>query len=167
MIDPDRFLGLLDRHGAGLELFARQFCDGAEDVVQEAFIELASQREPPRHVAAWLYATVKNRALSAARAKGRRDRHERTAADRVPAWFEPQLDDRLDAQAAAHALSELADHEREPIVMHLWGGLSFEDIAAASGVSASTAHRRYAEGLQSLRKRLGLDIEVLCVEGVK
>ena len=31
---------LLDRHGAALVLFARQFCASPEDVVQEAFVQL-------------------------------------------------------------------------------------------------------------------------------
>jgi RNA polymerase sigma-70 factor (ECF subfamily) len=44
--------------------------------------------------------------------------------------------------------------EREVIVAHLWGGLTFEQIAAVAGCSSSTAHRRYAAGLSALRERL-------------
>ncbi|MEO2089382.1 MAG: hypothetical protein ABGY75_07785 [Gemmataceae bacterium] len=37
---------LLDRHAAALVLFARQRCDAAEDVVQEAFCKLAALPAP-------------------------------------------------------------------------------------------------------------------------
>jgi RNA polymerase sigma-70 factor (ECF subfamily) len=41
------------------------------------------------------------------------------------------------------------------MVAHLWGGLTFEQIADTVGGSASTAYRRYAAGLDLLRDRLG------------
>ncbi len=40
------------------------------------------------------------------------------------------------------------------IVAHLWGGLTFEQIAELAGCSPSTAHRRYVAGLANLRERL-------------
>lgn len=159
MFDPDRFIGLLDRHAAGLELYARQFCNQAEDVVQEAFVELAGQQAPPRNVAAWLYVAVRRKALTAARSSGRRRVHERAAAERTEAWFEPGIEDRLDAAVAEEALAELDMETREPIVLHLWGTLSFEEIAATLGVSSSTAHRRYLAGLERLREKLRIEID--------
>ena len=42
------------------------------------------------------------------------------------------------------------------IVARLWGGLSFEQIAGVAGCSASTACRRYAAGIDALRKELGV-----------
>ena len=38
---------LLDDHGAALVLYARQWCSTPEDVVQEALLELVSQRQRP------------------------------------------------------------------------------------------------------------------------
>jgi DNA-directed RNA polymerase specialized sigma24 family protein len=43
-MDPDLLGNLLDQHAAALELFARQWCDVPEDVVQDAFLKLAAQR---------------------------------------------------------------------------------------------------------------------------
>jgi hypothetical protein len=37
-MDPDLLGNLLDQHAAALELFARQWCDVPEDVVQDAFL---------------------------------------------------------------------------------------------------------------------------------
>ncbi len=43
-MDPDLLGQLLDRHAAALELYARQWCEVPEDVVQDAFLKLAGQR---------------------------------------------------------------------------------------------------------------------------
>jgi DNA-directed RNA polymerase specialized sigma24 family protein len=42
------------------------------------------------------------------------------------------------------------------IVARHWGGLSFEQIGAVAGCSASSAFRRYTAGVELLRQRLGL-----------
>jgi RNA polymerase sigma-70 factor (ECF subfamily) len=42
-------------------------------------------------------------------------------------------------------------------VLHIWGGLTFEQIAQTVGSSAATCYRRYAAGLDLLRHKLGAD----------
>ena len=59
-MDSDWLGQLVDRHAAALELFARQWCDTPEDVVQEAFVKLAPQRTLPENPAAWLFRVVRN-----------------------------------------------------------------------------------------------------------
>jgi RNA polymerase sigma-70 factor (ECF subfamily) len=145
---------LIDRHAAALVLYARQWCAGAEDVVQEALVRLAGQRTPPQNAAAWLFRTVRNGAISVARAEGRRRRHEADAA-RLREWFQADASAPVDATDAAQALDHLAQEEREVVVAHLWGGLTFEEIAEIAGCSSSTAHRRYLAGLAHLRELLG------------
>jgi RNA polymerase sigma-70 factor (ECF subfamily) len=55
---------------------------------------------------------------------------------------------------ATVALQGLPAEQREVIVAHLWGGLTFEQIAGLVGASSSTAHRWYLAGLAALRDRL-------------
>jgi len=98
---------------------------------------------------------VRNGAISAARSAQRRRRHEFAAASRSPAWFQPDDAAILDGNTAAHALSGLPLEQREVIVAHLWGGLTFEQIGEVVDCSASTAHRVYLAGLSTLRERLG------------
>jgi RNA polymerase sigma-70 factor (ECF subfamily) len=145
---------LLDRHGPALTLYARQWTESPEDIVQEAFVKLVQQRQPPAQVVPWLFRVVRNAAVSAARAQRRRQRHESHAASQVPTWFATSEGEGLDAEAATRALESLPLEERETIVAHLWGGLSFEEVAVLTGTSSSTAHRRYAAGLAALRERL-------------
>jgi RNA polymerase sigma factor (sigma-70 family) len=158
-MDSDWLGRLVDRHAAALELFARQWCDTPEDVVQEAFVKLAAQRTPPENPAAWLFRVVRNAALNAAQAARRRRRYE-TAAAESRAWFQAKRtvtsSDALDPETAAAELRTLPLEQREVIVAHLWGGLSFEEIAVVSGCSASTAHRLYSAGLSMMRERLGV-----------
>ncbi len=152
---PDVLGQLVDEHGPALVLYARQWCAAPEDVVQEAFLKLVTQRPLPSQPVAWLYRVVRNRAISAARAARRRQRHEGVAV-RTPAWFAPTEFGPLDAESATRALQTLPLEQREVIVAHLWGGLSFEQIGELAGCSSSTAHRWYLAGLTSLRERLGV-----------
>ncbi|WP_337176550.1 sigma-70 family RNA polymerase sigma factor [Paludisphaera sp.] len=154
-MDPDAIGRLLDRHEAPLTLFARQLCDAPEDVVQEAFLRLADLDREPDDPGAWLYRVARNLALDASRAAGRRRRHEARAAAASPGWFDPAPIDGPEPAEAEAALRSLPVEEREVIVAHLWGGLTFERVGRAIGVSSSTAHRLYARGLQTLRERMG------------
>jgi RNA polymerase sigma factor (sigma-70 family) len=155
-ITPEVLAGLLDRHAAALELYARQFSRAADDAVQEALVELARQRSMPDDVLAWLYRVVRNKALTAARAAGRRQRHEGHAAEQRPAWFIAAGAESLDAQTATDALAALPEEQREVVVAHLWGGLTFQQIAQVTGASDSTAHRRYLAALTAIRERLNV-----------
>ncbi len=158
-MDPDLLGNLLDQHAAALELYARQWCDVPEDVVQDAFLKLAAQRAMLENPAAWLFRVVRNGAIDAGHAARRRKRYETTAASRASPWFEADPDERqgaVDAEQAASELRALPIEEREIIVAHLWGGLTFEQIAVVAGCSSSSAHRLYARGLLTLRERLGV-----------
>src|SRR5437016_6099786 len=150
---PELIGRLIDTRAAALVLYARQWCAAPEDVVQEAFVKLAGQRQAPDRVVPWLYRVVRNGALSAARAARRRRRYETDAAAQAAAWFVPAPAARLDAEAAAAALQALPPDQRETVVAHLWGGLTFEQIGELTGVSSSTAHRRYLTALAALRER--------------
>ena len=153
---PELIGRLLDRHGAALELYARQLCDSPEDCVQEALVELARQRKTPDDVLPWLYRVVRNKAISASRSARRRRRRESEAAGRRATWFTPSPGDAVDAVLATTALESLPEEQREAVVAHLWGGLTFREVGRLTGISDSTAHRRYEAGLCTLRERLGV-----------
>jgi RNA polymerase sigma-70 factor (ECF subfamily) len=154
-MSPRELATLVDAHAAPLILFARQWCDAPEDVVQDAFVKLVTLREPPREAVPWLYRVVRNGALDAGKSARRRQRRQ-SAVARSARWFvEPDIDG-LDAETAVAGLQKLAADQRETVVAHLWGGLSFEQIAEAFGCSASTAFRRYRAAIDALREQLGV-----------
>jgi len=154
-MSPTDLARLIDAHGAPLVLYARQWCEAPEDVVQDAFLKLVRQTRPPGDVIAWLYRVVRNGALDAAKMNRRRHRRESAAARPVRWFVEPEIDG-LDAETAVAALERLTPEQREVIVAYHWGGLSFPRIATVASCSASTAHRRYMAGLDALRKQLGV-----------
>jgi RNA polymerase sigma-70 factor (ECF subfamily) len=159
-MDSDWLGGLVDRYAAALELYARQWCQAPEDVVQEAFLKLVAQRPLPDRPAAWLFRVVRNGALNAGLAARRRRHHETEAASSAMNWFQADTEasrpDSLDAEAVSAALQSLPLEQREAIVAHLWGGLTFEQIGELSGCSASTSHRQYVAGLSAIRERMGV-----------
>jgi RNA polymerase sigma factor (sigma-70 family) len=156
-IGPETLGRLFDEHAAALVLYARQWCDAPEDIVQDAFVSLARQGTEPDRAVAWLYRVVRNGAIDALRQSHRRRRRERRAADREAApggsWF-AATDDRIDAEHASRLLADLDLETREVIVARLWGGLTFEEVARLQGCSLTTAHRRYQAGLARLHARL-------------
>jgi RNA polymerase sigma-70 factor (ECF subfamily) len=155
ILSPESVTRLWDECGAALVLYARGWCETPEDVVQEAFLLLVRQTIAPDNPVGWLYRVVRNRAINAARSRGRQSRRETAVAAQGEPWFNAATGDRLDAAAATAALKHLSIAEREAIVARLWGGLTFDEIARISGSSTSTVHRCYRRGLAALRERLG------------
>jgi RNA polymerase sigma-70 factor (ECF subfamily) len=151
-MDPQTLGRLYRQHAPALRLYARQWNHSAEDLVHDAFVQLAQESPPPERVLPWLYRVVRNGALAERRGAIRRRRRESRASNQE-AWFAAG-DDELDAREAARLLGELTLDLREVIVARIWGGLTFDEIAQLVGCSLPTAHRRYQTGLAQLRERL-------------
>lgn len=143
----------LEQHEKSLILYARQWCNAPEDVVQEALMELVRKQLDPVQNTAWVYTVVRNKAVSLAR---RSSKMKPMAGQNCEPWFESKTGDAIDAHAAQLHLQELVEPIREVLVLKLWSGLSFEEIAPLVQCSKSEAHRRYQQGLELLRKRMGL-----------
>lgn len=153
-IDAIEIGRLLGEHAPALELYAGQWVATAEDCVQEAFIELASQAARPPEPIAWLYRVVRNRALNANRSARRRTNHERLAAMLCQSFgeFDVGLDD--EKASLEQSLDRLDNEERELVVLRIWSGLNWQQIAEVTGTSSSNAHRRYVAVLKNLKELL-------------
>jgi len=154
-IDPVELGRCFDRHAAVLILLARQWCSSPEDVVQESFLKLSSASPSPDNPAAWLFRVVRNGAISAGRSERRRKMREGLFQKTQHDWFIHDPAQKLDADAAMTALAKLSPEEREVIISHLWGGLTFDEIARVVESSSSTCHRLYVRGLEQMRVCLG------------
>jgi RNA polymerase sigma-70 factor (ECF subfamily) len=151
-VDAQTLADLVDRHSSALGLFASQWCHAPDDVVQQAYIELVACRTAPDNPVAWLFATVRRRAISRARSERSRTGHEATAARH---WFERLRDRETTAALAAELLAELSLADREIVIAYVYGRLTFDEIALLVGISASTARRQYEAALNRLRERIG------------
>lgn len=155
MIEPTILARLWRQHAERLLLIARASGEPAEDAVQEAFVALAQQQILPDDPLAWLVQTARNQLLQWQRGSIRRGMRERQVAERS-SWFESPCettDSVLDGHRITAWLIELPQEDREVIVMHLWGDMSFRQIANVTGDSSATAHRRFQRGIEMLRRR--------------
>ena len=140
-----------------LVLFARQWTDSVDDVVQDVFLKLCELPTPPEDVVSWLFKATRNAAMTRLRSEMARVRRENAVALANPKWFKSFDEDRLDSETAKEKLQELPPELREVVVIRLWGGLSFEQIAVLTDSAQSTTRRRYYEAIALLRNRLGIE----------
>ena len=154
-IDTTQLRQLIDAHGAALVLYARQWCHAPDDALQEALIDLVRQQPAPETPVAWLYKTVRRRAMNLSRADMRRARHHRQASAEREPWFQPSSDSSDEPLDIEALLTQLSSQEREIVVARIWGALSLQQVAELVGSSTSAVHRRYQQAL----RKLGREIE--------
>jgi RNA polymerase sigma factor (sigma-70 family) len=125
----------------------------AEDVTQEVFaaaaVALAGARVEVPPPLAWLYTVARRRLADLTR---RRVSPESSSANDLPAGertYGPQVGREL-----AAAFGRLTDAQRRVIVLKLFDGRSFVEIAALLGSSENACKMRFSRGLAKLREEL-------------
>ena len=63
MMGPELLAQLVSQYATTLVLYARQWCDAPEDVVQEALLKLVRLKKPPDKLLAWVFRAVRNARL--------------------------------------------------------------------------------------------------------
>ncbi|MEM6978621.1 MAG: sigma-70 family RNA polymerase sigma factor [Planctomycetota bacterium] len=155
MIDSELLIQLWHQHAARLLLIVRSMGEPAEDAVQEAFIALATQRDVPLQPLSWLLRVAVNALRSNQRSDLRRIKREQQAACLSIDWFQTSsIDDQLDSQVVTDALRTLEPKTRSILVMHLWGEMTFAEIAEITQSSRSSIHRKYHDGLNQIRSQV-------------
>lgn len=145
-----------------LVLYARQFVDSvadAEDVVQMAFVRWWHRYpDGDRSQVPLLYAAVRTISLDLRRKDMRRILREAKSDVFVESENEPFFDATVErrerAEIVAEAMRGLPEEQREVVTLHLWGGLTFAQIAQMTGVSINTVAGRYRYALAALQRKL-------------
>lgn len=167
MLNSSQLRPLIDQHASALRLYALQWCRWPDDSVQEAFIEFAQLSELPDNPAAWLFVTVRRRAMNQSRSESRRGRREQQVAEHRRQWFQDASNEAEKSDEASYwqqRLSELPLESREIVIAKIWGQQSFSDIASLVGMSAATVHRRYHAALQQLQQKTQRASDESCKE---
>jgi RNA polymerase sigma factor (sigma-70 family) len=158
-LSPDDWDGWLAANVSRFLFYARErtACEAdAEDVLQDALVE-AWERTPGGGVpdGALVYATIRRRAIDRGRSQQRRQRREeKSATGEEVAWFSSDLEDAETRALLERAVRSLPENLREVVALHIWGGLTFAEVAAATGCPLNTAASRYRYGIDALRQRL-------------
>ncbi len=146
-IDPDNLGKLLDRYWSVLVEWIGGGRDGAEDIVQAAFIKLAAQEPPPANCVAWLFTVTKRLAINERVSQTkRRSRESQVGTQRV------ECIDTSDELELRDLLNTLENREREFVIARIWGELTFDQIGSIYGDSKASIWRTYQSGISKLRK---------------
>ncbi|MFM7249416.1 MAG: RNA polymerase sigma factor [Planctomycetaceae bacterium] len=158
---PDRervWARLWDAHAPALFLFARQWLadpTSAEDAVQAGFVKFWRARGAHGGVdVPLLFAAVRSEALDLLRSSSRRAERERRAAIDDAWWEADPLVGREREAAVRAALEALPPEQREAVVLRVWAGLSFAEIARALDANENTVTARCRRGLEKLERLL-------------
>ncbi|GAB5562433.1 MAG: hypothetical protein SynsKO_40800 [Synoicihabitans sp.] len=148
-----------ETYGARLLLVARQWTRSAadaEDVVQEAFVRFwRKQRHLGGDPLPLLITSVRRAALDLLRSRSRREQRELEHVDlQAEAWFESPINSNERKTRLEEAVVQLPSEQREVVVLKVWGGLTFAQIAEQLDLSANTAASRYRYALNRLRDTL-------------
>jgi RNA polymerase sigma factor (sigma-70 family) len=131
--------------------------EAADEVVQEVFVRVATQRDrltTVRDPRWWLVAVTDRLAVDALRRASRR-RHDGLE-DHAERPAEPvDLDRAIDAGVAWALLARLPAKQRDVVYLHHAAGMSHAEVGRCLGIPAFTAASRYRLGLAGLRRLLG------------
>lgn len=131
--------------------------EDAEDVTQDVFAAAAAALAEARLNAAspplaWLYTVARRRLIDRTRILTpipAEDSAEAAARSDDEARYGLSL-----AQAILNGLRELNEKDRQVIVMKLFEGRAFAEIAAVVGAREEACRMRFSRGLDALRERL-------------
>ena len=142
---------LYRQHGPALLLFAQAVTGErcrAQDAVHQVFLKLIEKGSLNRVVdkKAYLFACVRNAALNEGKLRERNAPLEPDSA-----WFIPPDRDYAGERNLRCALGALPNDQREAMVLHIWGELTFSQISDLLGVSSNTVASRYRYALAKLR----------------
>lgn len=168
--DADALGGLYDRLAGPMYSLALQIlrdATGAEDVVQEAFVQLWEKggtydRSLGRPLT-WALTLVRNRSIDRLRSMARRQRVTEAAASEAGAAeaTAPPADVLLTGRETAgriqRVLEQVPGDQRQAIEMAYYQGLTQTEIAAALGVPLGTVKARIRRGMLLMRDLLADD----------
>jgi len=145
---------LYRRHGPALLLLAAAMTgerSRAQDAVHQVFLKLLEDWDL-RHVVdvkAYLFVCVRNTVLNDTKIR----RHD-VALEHEASWFDPPNRDYTGELNLRRALCALPDDQRQVTTLHIWGELTFSQIADVLDISSNTAASRYRYALAKLREAM-------------
>lgn len=161
--EPERFAAVFDRHYVAIHRFLwTRVGRRAEDLTAEAF-KIAFQRRhdyDPRFPSArpWLFGIASRLAKQQHRDEAKADEVvERMASkpeDVSDVGPEQRLDELAPSSPVAASLQQLPARDREPLLLHVWDDLSYDEVARVLDVPVGTVRSRIHRARRELQERL-------------
>jgi len=167
--DTRAFDELIARHRSRVVANCRYLASAneSEDLAQEVLVKAyfaLKKYESRAKFSTWLYRIKVNHCLNHRRAEKRRAADvaiDDAAPDAEALTVTPDADVALDRSAdvtrVRAAVASLSETLRQPLVMRELDEMSYDEIAAALGLSLSAVKMRILRGRQELRAALGAD----------
>jgi RNA polymerase sigma-70 factor (ECF subfamily) len=121
----------------------------AEDVVQDAFLKIASITTPIANPKAYLFRIVANGCVDLMRHNSRLKPLE----ERIPTPSQSEdMEAEEEFQRIARLLAKLPEAQSEVIRLHIHAGLKFTEIAELTEEPVTTIKSRYTSGIEKLKQ---------------
>ena len=124
----------------------------AEDAVHDAMLAVSALQEEPDDLAAYLFKTVRNKALHGSK-QLQRFTTENDLSEFVDYGSQPPEQQVLTSQIMKQ-LHTLNMDQQQVLIMKLFAGLTFEEISEITGSSSNTVASWYRRGISKLKERL-------------
>jgi RNA polymerase sigma-70 factor, ECF subfamily len=119
-------------------------CEAAEDAIHNAFQRLLRRASLPDDLRPYVFRCVRNAAIDDLRRTKRRE------SDLFVAPDDRAVDSDLRTELNA-VFAQLSDDERETIVLKVFDGMTFQEIADVREVSINTIASWYRRGMEKLK----------------
>lgn len=164
--DPPAFAAIFDRHYDAIYRFLwGRIGDAAEDVTAEVFKVAFERREDydPNYPSSkpWLFGIASRLAKQHLRTRARtrelRERKTKEPDQQAITGPEQRLNELALSMPVADALTELPERDRDPLLLYVWGDLTYEEIGRSLDLPVGTVRSRIHRARRVLRERLAED----------
>ncbi len=159
--DEGAWARLYERHRTAVFRYAYSLSGDysrAEDLAQEAFTALLKRRVRWRDrssLRSYLLRSVHNRFVDEYRKRARQDDRAWGEGRETSAPERDALEVRERQHAVLLAVDALPEPQRDVVRLRVFGGLSYDEIAAHVGAPAATVRNRYRASVERLKVQLG------------
>lgn len=118
--------------------------EAAEDVIHDAIASVLSLKRLPKEMRPYVFRCIRNASMDIHRKATKENRHETI-------FQTQQTPDPSLGLIAEEMMNRVTPDEREAIVLKLYSGMTFKEIAELRGVSVNTVSSWYRRGLDRMR----------------